>query len=67
MFPSSAGHVESGVKLGGPPPKAKYYRKTDSEEVARVKGEKNPCEGSEIDLTPFAYIQWEPYGNPSGL
>ena len=42
MFPSSAGHVESGVKLGGPPPKAKYYRKTDSVKVARVKGEKNP-------------------------
>ena len=42
MFPSSAGHVESGVKQGGPPPKAKYYLKTDSVKVARVKGEKNP-------------------------
>jgi hypothetical protein len=45
MFPSSDGHVEYGVKLGGTPPKAKYYRKTDSEEVARVKGEKNPFLG----------------------
>jgi len=42
MFPSSAGHVESGVKQGGPPPKAKYYLMTDSALVARVKGEKNP-------------------------
>ena len=43
MFPSSAGHVEPGVNLGGPPPKAKYYLTTDSVKVARVKGEKHPC------------------------
>jgi hypothetical protein len=29
-FPSSAGHVEPGVNLGGPPPKAKYSWTTDS-------------------------------------
>jgi hypothetical protein len=28
--PSTAGHVEPGGKLGGPPPKAKYYLVTDS-------------------------------------
>ena len=28
---SSTGHVKPGVKLGGPPPKAKYYPVTDSE------------------------------------
>ena len=30
VLPSSAGHVESGVNLGGPPPKAKYSHATDS-------------------------------------
>ena len=33
-IPSSAGHVEPGVNLGGPPPKAKYYPATDSAQVA---------------------------------
>ena len=28
---SRAGHVESGLKTGGPPPKPKYYPVTDSE------------------------------------
>ena len=37
------------MKLGGPPPKAKYKLMTDSALVARVKGEKNPFEGSEIE------------------
>ena len=32
-FPSSAGHVEPRVNLGGPSPKAKYYSVTDSEPV----------------------------------
>ena len=33
VFPSSAGHVEPRVNLGGPSPKAKYYSVTDSEPV----------------------------------
>ena len=37
------------MKLGGPPPKAKYKLMTDSALVARVKGEKNPFKGSEIE------------------
>ena len=41
VFPSTAGHVEPGANLGGPPPKAKYKHATDSVIVARVKGEKN--------------------------
>ncbi len=45
---SSAGLVEPRVKLGGPPPKAKYYLTTDSGLVARVKNEKHPDNGSEI-------------------
>ena len=30
---STAGHEESRGKQGGPPPKAKYYLATDSEQV----------------------------------
>ena len=45
-LPSRAGHVIARLNLGGPSPKAKYYLATDSELVARAKGEKNPCEGS---------------------
>ena len=42
VSPSSASLVEPGVNLGGPPPKAKYYLVTDSEQVARAIDEKNP-------------------------
>jgi len=31
-YPSRSGHVESGLNLGGPSPKAKYYLATDSEQ-----------------------------------
>ena len=48
QFPSTAGHVKSRGKPGGPSPKAKYSLATDSELVPRGKGEKNPSEGSEI-------------------
>lgn len=47
-FPSSARLVKPGVNPRGPPRKAKYSLVTDSEAVARAKGEKNPCQGSEI-------------------
>ena len=40
---SKTGHVKPGVKLEGPPSKAKYSSMTDSEPVPRGKGEKNPC------------------------
>jgi hypothetical protein len=46
---SRAGHVKSGLKLGGPPSKAKYSLMTDRGPVPRGKGEKNPCKGSEIE------------------
>ena len=45
--------------MGGPSSKAKYSWSTDSELVPWGKGEKNPDEGSEIDLKPDAYKQWE--------
>ena len=48
-IPSNAVHVKLRVNLSGPPDKAKYSLATDSELVPRGKGEKNPCEGSEID------------------
>ena len=35
--------------MGGPSSKAKYSLLTDSELVPWGKGEKNPCEGSEIE------------------
>ena len=47
--PSSTGHVKPGVNLEGPSSKAKYVQATDSEEVRRLKNEKNPVEGSEIE------------------
>jgi len=48
MLPSNTRHAKSGMNLGGPPPKANYYWTTDSEIVARAKGEKYPYKGSEI-------------------
>ena len=49
VIPSSASPVEPGVNQRGPPRKAKYSLVTDSVTVARAKGEKNPCEGSETE------------------
>ena len=45
-YQSSVGLVEPGVKLGGPPPKAKYSSTTDSESVRRLNDEKHPDKGS---------------------
>ena len=50
-IPSNAMQVKLRANQSGPPDKAKYYLATDSEPVPRGKGEKNPGEGSEIDLT----------------
>lgn len=47
--PSSTEHVKLGVNLDRPLSKAKYDSATDSEPVARANGEKDPCEGSEIE------------------
>ena len=52
--------MQSCLKIGGPPSKAKYSLLTDSEPVPGGKGEKHPDEGSEIDLKPDAYKQSEP-------
>ena len=40
---SSTGHVKPGVNMCRPLHKAKYKVSTDSEQVPRGKGEKNPC------------------------
>ena len=61
-YPSKAGHVKSCLNLRGPSRKAKYYLETDSEQVPRGKGEKNPCEGSQKILKPHVYKQFEDYG-----
>ena len=39
---SIVGHEKPGEKTGGPPSKAKYSLVTDSEQVPRGKGEKDP-------------------------
>ena len=39
---SSTGHGKSGVKQGGPPPKAKYYLLTDREEYREGKVKRTP-------------------------
>ena len=46
---SRSGHEKSWLNLGGPSSNPKYYYQTDSELVPWGKGEKNPCEGSEIE------------------
>ena len=57
-IPSKAGHVKPRPNPGGPPSKAKYSAMTDSEQVPRGKGEKNPVEGSERDLKSCAHKLW---------
>ena len=42
---SKARHVESCLKIGGPPSKPKYFLITDSELVPWGNGEKNPKKG----------------------
>ena len=41
-IPSNAVHVKLCMNPSGPPDKAKYSLATDSEQVPRGKGEKNP-------------------------
>ena len=57
--PSKTGHEQSCLNLSGPSDKAKYYSVTDSEQVPRGKGEKNPCEGNDKNLKPYIYKQFE--------
>ena len=56
MKSSRTGHVTSCLNMGGPSSKAKYSWLTDSEPVPWGKGEKNPCEGSEIE-PETVYVQ----------
>jgi len=53
--------VKSGVKQGGPPPKAKYYLMTDSAQVARANG-KEPKPDTPNGLA--AYACWELWDGP---
>ena len=56
------------VKQGGPPSKAKYSWTTDSEQVRRLKGEKNRYKRSQKNLKPCIYKQSKTYaGLRSGL
>ena len=47
--------MKSGLNMGGPPSKAKYYLTTDSEPVRRLNDEKNPDKGSQKNLKSHAY------------
>ena len=58
---STIGHVKSGGNPGRPLSKAKYTSRTDSEQVPRGKGEKNPQRGVKQNLKPYAYKLFEPY------
>ena len=53
--------MEPRVKLGGPPPKAKYSSMTDSGQVGRLNDEKHSDELSEKYLKPYTYKRSEPY------
>lgn len=53
---SRSEHVKLWLNMGGPSSKAKYSQLTDSEPVPWGKGEKNPCEGSEIE-PETVYVQ----------
>ena len=59
---SKSGHVKPGLNLRGPSRKAKYSLTTDSEPVERSKDEKNPVEGRNVNLKPYAYKRSEHYG-----
>ncbi len=48
-YTSRSGHEKPWLNMGGPPSKAKYYFKIDSEPVPWGKGEKNRGERSEIE------------------
>ena len=47
------------LNIAAPSAKAKYYHETDSEPVPWGKGEKNPKQGSEKNLKPYAYKRSE--------
>ena len=54
--------MEAGLNQRGPSRKAKYSLVTDSEQVARAKGGKNPDKGRTVNLKPHAYKRSEGYG-----
>ena len=55
------------MKLGGPPPKAKYSCMTDSEPVGRLNVEKNSDEQSSKNLNPYTYKHWKAGSRKGGL
>ena len=58
---STTQHVKVSLNPRGPSRKAKYSLATDSEDVARAKGGKNPDKGRTLNLKPHAYKRWEGY------
>ena len=60
-YPSKAGHVEPGLNLGGPSPKAKYSLATDSELSRATERWEEPRLGEVLNLKPCAYKRSEHY------
>ncbi len=60
-FLSRTQHVEVSPNRAGPSAKAKYSLVTDSAQVARAKGGKNPDKGRILNLKPHAYKRSEGY------
>ena len=56
---SNAVHVKPRMNPRRPRRKAKYSLVTDSEQVPRGKGEKNPARGVKQNLKPYVYKQWK--------
>ena len=52
---STAGHVESRGKLGGPPSKAKYLRRPIANEYREGPVKRTPARGVKENLKPCAY------------
>ena len=57
---STAGHVESRGKLGGPPSKAKYLRRPIADEYREGPGKRTPVRGVKENLKPCASRLSEP-------
>ena len=60
---STAGHVESRGKPGGPPSKAKYPRRPIADEYREGQVKSTPARGVKQSLNPCASRESEPQGD----
>ena len=64
---STAGHVESRGKLGGPPSKAKYLRRPIADEYREGPVKRTPVRGVKENLKPCASRLSEPPSGGNGV